>query len=66
MNYGGLSELILEKPRKLPRENKWTKVHFLSDLRHIDTEEYNELVALSTSPTRKALMKQARVSDANI
>jgi hypothetical protein len=65
-NYSGLFELILEKPRIFSRKNKWIKVHFLSDLHHIDTEEYNELIESSTSPTRKALMKQARVSDAKI
>ena len=65
-NYSGLFELILEKPRIVSGKNKWIKVHFLSDLRHIDIEEYNELIVSSTSPTRKVLMKQARVSDRNI
>jgi hypothetical protein len=63
-NYCELFELILEKPRKSSGENKWLNVHFLSDLRNIDTEEYNSLITSSTSPSRKTLMKQARASDA--
>jgi hypothetical protein len=65
-NYCELFGLILERPRKSSDENKWIKIHYLSDLRHTDDEEYNELIASSSSPTRKALMKQARISDAKI
>ena len=62
--YWRLYELILAKPPKNSAENKWLKVHFISDLRHLSPDEYNSVIKNSTSPFRKTLMKQAKTSDA--
>ncbi|HTY21781.1 MAG TPA: hypothetical protein VMC85_01525 [Desulfomonilaceae bacterium] len=62
INYQGLFNLILKKPVKALRENIWIKVNFLSDLRHLDIDEFKLVLGPSTKSLND-FMKQAKKYD---